>query len=198
MKMSASLDVGLKSLAVWILSLQTGSIARWDVSTIQKSANEPAQKTRISNMISTLENLLEVHQCTDAVVEKQHTKNPTMLMLEGALLVYLQMTIKGRKGNTISPKSKLRKNSRKKKMLHNERKREAAHRCKEELQSRGESSYLHFFMQSKKRDDLADCYLQLWQNKQMLHHSSTSTTEEHETNGSNGNVRTHPRRPTDR
>lgn len=165
-----SFDIGIKNLAYCQIDTETKDILDWHI--LDCSGNKNAVLAVIEQL-ETAPNLLE----SDIILlEKQPSFNPTMRMVSTAIYVYF--TIRLNYENSLntkimyySAKHKLKicnsteildgktkvnpKQNRKKNYYLN--KKAAVEETRILIYSTG---YLKFFEKSKKKDDLADCYLQ--------------------------------------
>jgi hypothetical protein len=156
--MLLSIDVGIKNFGFCVID-DSFKILRWEVGTIASF--------KFVDIISFLENLNLINECTQVIVEKQPNKNPKMRIIETILLTYF--TIKGVMNDdstiklvrTYSAKYKLGYSM--KKTTYIERKKLGVHMCAQYLEQNKDTVDLHLqdtFRTSKKKDDLADSLLQ--------------------------------------
>uniref|UniRef100_A0A6C0KBB8 Mitochondrial resolvase Ydc2 catalytic domain-containing protein n=1 Tax=viral metagenome TaxID=1070528 RepID=A0A6C0KBB8_9ZZZZ len=155
-----SIDVGKKNLALCLLD-ESAEITYWNVLEIGG----------IKNMVEVLDTELQGVEANHVVIEKQPSFNPQMRCLSIALETYF--TIRGKVDSShtasvsfYSAKYKLQlcddyselanvpKNKK-----YREHKKMAIRQTQRELEKRG-SVLLEFFNSHKKKDDLADSYLQ--------------------------------------
>ena len=181
-----SFDVGIKNLAYCQLDSITADILDWNVidCSVSKSGNV------IVKLIEELENILNLLESDTILIEKQPSFNPQMRIISTAIYVYftLRLNYEQAKKTKIlyySAKNKLKlcynteslqnknkqisdgslrgKKGKRKSYYYN--KKAAIEQTKSFIENKINSNqlynqYLKFFNNSKKKDDLADCYLQ--------------------------------------
>ncbi len=152
-----SFDVGIKNLAYCMIDSEDNSILDWDV--LDCTSTNPTLKI--------LEEFDQLPQLLDAdvvLIEKQPSFNPKMRIISNTLYVYFTLRVKHEASRNIkieyySAKHKLRccditevfktkskyRQNKKLGIIH------TTHLIK---------THQDFFEKSKKKDDLADCYLQ--------------------------------------
>lgn len=178
-----SFDVGIKNLAYCIFDSNQSKILNWDIidlnvenftakvpsgnSSIAKSAND----IHIT-LIKQLDNLPFLLNVDYVVIEKQPSFNPKMRIIGGCLQSYFY--IRGVVDNPtitsiefFSPKHKLKcyigpplKLESKVKSKYAQTKKMGVLIAEIKLQEFNETTFKNLFTSSKKKDDLADCYLQ--------------------------------------
>lgn len=157
-----SFDVGIKNLAYCLLDNDEGNvnIKSWDCVQIP---------TDIKQIIEYLNNLYEekleliLSDIDVVLIEKQPNRNPRMKMIETILTTYFLMK-KSKKVISYSAKYKLGKtigNQMKGKSNYRERKLISVSKCKLFLKNQKMNKELEIINQSKKKDDLSDCFLQI-------------------------------------
>lgn len=156
-----SFDVGMKNLAYCVI--ESEKIIAWDIITVPTSYNE----TLCINLVKELDEIPSMLDVDQVVIEKQPAKNNKMRIMEHLLTSYF--VIKGindkeksmRKVKVYSAKFKLGTSTVRGKQNYSARKKLAVTRCAEFLsRSTQEEYYISKFNNSKKKDDLADCFLQ--------------------------------------
>lgn len=156
-----SFDVGMKNLAYCIIDNE--QIAEWDIISVPSSYNEQL----CVNLVKELDKYPSMLDCDQVVIEKQPAKNNKMRIMEHLLTSYF--VIKGindkekpmKKVKVYSAKFKLGSATVKGKQNYSARKKLAVTRCAEFLkQSTQQEQFVTKFNKSKKKDDLADCFLQ--------------------------------------
>ncbi len=180
-----SFDVGIKNLAYCIFDTHTSKIVHWDIidlngqgftgkvpsgnNTIAKAAND----IHIT-LIKKLDNHPFMLETDYIVIEKQPSFNPKMRIIGGCLQSYFYIRgIIDRVTNPIkgieffSPKHKLKCYTGPELVLESKTKSKYAQTkkmgvmiAKEKLEEYSETTFKEQFEKSKKKDDLADCYLQ--------------------------------------
>ena len=156
-----SFDVGMKNLAYCIVDGE--KIIEWDIITVLSSYNE----TLCINLVKELDKYPSMLDANQVVIEKQPAKNNKMRIMEHLLTSYF--VIKGindkdkpmKKVKVYSAKFKLGTSTVRGKQNYSARKKLAVTRCAEFLKrSTQEEIFVNKFNKSKKKDDLADCFLQ--------------------------------------
>ena len=146
--MLLSIDVGQKNLGVCLLE-NNGNISRWCVHEL----NKDTLSTSIINVLDLYKD--EVNQC---IIEKQPSKNIKMRVIEG--MIHMYFTLKQISVISYSAKHKLKDISMnlKGKSNYRERKKQAIKITFNLLKD--SNLWESYFKNHKKKDDLADCYLQ--------------------------------------
>ena len=156
-----SFDVGMKNLAYCIHDDDT--IKHWDIITIPNGYNE----TMCINVVKELDKYPHMLDVEQVVIEKQPAKNNKMRIMEHLLTSYY--VIKGinsetssiKKVKVYSAKFKLGSSTFKGIRNYSARKKLAITRCQEFLnRSEQKEEFVQKFKNSKKKDDLADSFLQ--------------------------------------
>jgi hypothetical protein len=155
--MLLSFDVGIKNLAYCLLDYD-GHILDWNV--IDCTSTNPILK-----LIEELDSLPELLECTTVLIEKQPSFNPKMRIIGGCLYTYFTLRVEYELSKKLkiifySAKHKL-KNPHvaaiKASTKYQRNKKLAVEETKYLL---NDTKWLDYFMSNKKKDDLADCYLQ--------------------------------------
>jgi hypothetical protein len=165
-----SFDVGIINLAYCIFNSQTCKIVEWEVITLQESSNY--SKLYI-NLIKALDSRPFLLNVDTVIIEKQPSFNPKMRIIGGCLQTYF--FIRGVVDRTespinsvdfFSPKHKLKCYSGPElkvtgKSKYSQTKKMGVLIARSKLDEYSDSeNFKSIFEQSKKKDDLADCYLQ--------------------------------------
>jgi len=157
----ASFDVGIKNLAFCITEEE--KICLWEIKDITPERGEDTC-TSIVKLLDSIPELLDVDVI---VIEKQPSRNNKMRIVEALLYSYFiikgvsQTEIRVRKAVVYSAKHKLGKTSFKGKSCYRERKKLAVARCSKFIsETEQEPDFIAQFQESKKKDDLSDCFLQ--------------------------------------
>lgn len=148
-----SFDVGIKNLAyVHVLINESIQIQRWEVNQI------PTEIHKIIDYLDT--NFTNLNQIDHIVIEKQPGRNSRMKVIETILLTYFIVknvpTVV-----SFNAKYKLGSHGKNIKGKHNyqTRKKLSIKHC-EHILNHFEMKEIHTIKSSKKKDDLADCFLQ--------------------------------------
>jgi len=154
-----SIDVGIKNLAICILESDC-SIEYWDV----------LNTTGLEDMIRRLDTEVPWYGATSVVIEKQPSFNPKMRSIASGLMTYFLVRGKldsDQVDNLVeySPKAKLLlcrdysiALSLKGSKRYRAHKKMAVEECR--IRVSHDENLLNFYNQHKKKDDLADSYLQ--------------------------------------
>lgn len=146
--MLLSIDVGQKNLGICVVE-ETGNIHTWNVCDLSKDK-------LVVSLVNVLENYTD--NITECIIEKQPNRNLKMRVIEGMILMFY--TLKQIKVSSYSAKYKLKQVSNlylKGKHNYRERKKQAILITTNLLENK---PWLEFFKTHKKKDDLADSYLQ--------------------------------------
>jgi hypothetical protein len=181
-----SFDVGIINLAYCIFDTSTCKIHHWEIIELSKKGNTftaHIAKSGIAELYLTLINELDKRphllDIDVVVIEKQPSFNPKMRIIAGCLQTYFYIRgVVDRSENPInsveffSPKHKLKcytgpeldissKNGKIVKGKYAQTKKMGVLIAQEKLKEYSEiPNFVEFFEKSKKKDDLADCYLQ--------------------------------------
>ena len=180
-----SFDVGIVNLAYCILDSETNNIMYWEIIELTKKGNTftaHIASSGIAELYLTLINELDKRPLlcdVDIVlIEKQPSFNPKMRIIAGCLQTYFYIrgvvdkpTNKIRSVEFFSPKNKLKcytgpeldissKNGKIVKGKYAQTKKMGVAIAKSMLEEYSETHFISFFENSKKKDDLSDCYLQ--------------------------------------
>lgn len=181
-----SFDVGIKNLAYCQIDSLTQDILDWHIidCSVSKNANV------IVKLIEELENLPNLLESDTILIEKQPSFNPQMRIISTAIYVYFTLRLNYEQGTKTkilyySAKNKLKlcnettylqdknegksngtlrgKKGKSKSYYYN--KKAAIEQTKIFIENKSKTlalyeNYLTFFTKSKKKDDLADSYLQ--------------------------------------
>lgn len=147
--MIISFDVGMKNLAYCVYH---DSIVHWGVLDLGNSKNtENIAKSIVSQLND------DIFKDADIIlIEKQPTRNPKMRSIEAMLCMFF--TLREQKVICYSPKFKLKNCA--KINSYTDRKKMSVRLCKQYL-DKTTNKFLETFQSSKKKDDLADCLLQV-------------------------------------
>lgn len=158
-----SFDVGIKNLAYCIFDSQSQKIQNWNIIDITAKKNDNA----CAHMVNLLDNYPELLDNDIVLIEKQPSRNNKMRIIEGLLNAYF--VIKGitNKESAISKvivysaKHKLGKDTFRGKSNYTQRKKLGVFRTEAFLKEYPQTDEFHdMFLNSKKKDDLADSLLQ--------------------------------------
>jgi hypothetical protein len=149
-----SFDVGTKNLAYCKLNKEDHAIREWNVCAV------PYGGTNIPKLVQFLKETFDTADLTTVLVEKQPARNPKMRVIENVLLTFFA-TVGVPTVVSYSAKHKLGNTGRtmRGKANYTMRKKMSVLMIKTYLK-KVDSSYVEYFLKSKKQDDLADCLLQ--------------------------------------
>jgi len=166
-----SFDVGIVNLAYCIYDSSINKILHWEVISLENTKDHSVLHL---NLIKSLDSRTHLIENTEVVlIEKQPSFNPKMRIIAGCLQTYFfirgmidsnNSTIKSVK--FFSPKNKLKCHSGEDiivsgKSKYLQTKKAGIMITKQKLEEYSESEeIIRIFENSKKKDDLADCYLQ--------------------------------------
>jgi hypothetical protein len=165
-----SFDVGIVNLAYCIFDTSLKKILDWEVITLGSTVN---YNSLYINLITQLDARNFMLNVDTVIIEKQPSFNPKMRIISGCLQTYF--IIRGMVDTTViksvdffSPKHKLKCYTgnqlvidSKAKSKYSQTKKMGILICREKLHEFNETDeHKKQFEQSKKKDDLADCYLQ--------------------------------------
>jgi len=152
-----SFDIGIKNLAYCILDTESNDILDWNILDCT-GTNETL------SVIKTLDEYPHLLEADIVLLEKQPSFNPKMRNISTALYVYFTLRIQHEKNSNCKiifypAKYKLKcceiKIEHKTKSKYRQNKNLGIVHTRELL-----NSHIDFFEKNKKKDDLADCYLQ--------------------------------------
>jgi hypothetical protein len=155
--MILSFDVGIKNLAYCLIDYEK-NILDWNVINCESNNN-------ILTLIEELDNRPNLLEATTILIEKQPSFNPKMRIISACIYTYFTLRIQ----HELSKKLKMMFYSAKHKLKnphvenitastkYQKNKKLAIAETKYLLNN---SEWLIFFDKNKKKDDLADCYLQ--------------------------------------
>jgi flavodoxin len=164
------IDCGFKNLAYCLYDTDTKMIEIWEVIDISNYL-ESNKCTYIPEIcIQYLDQHKELLNCTKVIIEKQPPRNAKMRVMEAALFSYFY--IRGKlEENTISTIENVETYSAKHKLSgilgisgkksYGARKKLAINKVIDVLKNQTDDTWLKYFCEHKKRDDLADSYLML-------------------------------------
>jgi hypothetical protein len=179
-----SFDVGIVNLAYCIIETEPVKILNWEIIELGKKGNSftaHITTSGISELYITLINKLDERPFllnVDVVlIEKQPSFNPKMRIIAGCLQTYFYIrgvvdaVDKIKSVEFFSPKNKLKcydgpeldissKNGKIVKGKYAQTKKMGIAIARSKLEEYSETDKLTFFENSKKKDDLSDCYLQ--------------------------------------
>ena len=180
-----SFDVGIRNLAYCQIDTETLDILDWNVI----DCTNPKQDTILS-LIESLEEVNNLLHSDIILIEKQPSFNPQMRVISTAIYVYFIMRIAYEKVNKLkimyySAKNKLKlcsntlafqeinemtengelRGKKGKRKCYTFNKKAAIEQTLVLLENKKKKNsiyqnYINYFEKSKKKDDLADCYLQ--------------------------------------
>ena len=158
-----SFDVGIKNLAYCIYDSKSQKILNWNILDITANKNDNA----CAHMVNLLDKCTDLLDCDLVLIEKQPSRNNKMRIIEGLLNAYF--VIKGitdkesgiTKVIVYSAKHKLGKDTFRGKSNYTQRKKLGVFRTEAFLKQYSQTDEFHsMFVNSKKKDDLADSLLQ--------------------------------------
>jgi len=179
-----SFDVGIKNLAYCQIDSITKDILDWNI--IDCSIEKKDNQCQILKLISELDSIPNLLESDIILIEKQPSFNPIMRIISTAIYVYFAIRIchelnsesfKKIKILYYSAKHKLKLCTETESYQKNEQYKNGNKRVVKKDRSKNyynnkkaaiehtnvlltNNSFLTFFSKSKKKDDLADCYLQ--------------------------------------
>ena len=158
-----SFDVGIKNLAYCIYDSSLNDILFWNIIDITSSRIDNA----CAHMVNLLDTYSELLDNDIVLIEKQPSKNNKMRIIEGLLNAYFVIKGLTNKDSTISKvlvysaKHKLGKDTFRGKSNYSQRKKLGIFRTEAFLRQYKQTEDIHhLFLNSKKKDDLADSLLQ--------------------------------------
>jgi len=179
-----SFDVGIKNLAYCQIDSITKDILDWNI--IDCSINKKDNQCQIIKLISELDSIPNLLESEIILIEKQPSFNPIMRIISNAIYVYFILRIsyelntdnyKKIKILYYSAKNKLKLCTETDSYKKNEQYKNSNNRVVKKDRAKNyynnkkaaiehtnilltNDDFLTFFNKSKKKDDLADCYLQ--------------------------------------
>ena len=168
-----SFDVGIINLAYCIFDTACSKITHWEVITLTSETNYNKLYINLITQLDQRKHLIDDIEIV--LIEKQPSFNPKMRIIAGCLQTYfiIRGIVDSHHPNIIksveffSPKHKLKCYSgpelvieSKCKSKYSKTKKMGVLICREKLHEYHETEMVTLFEQSKKKDDLADCYLQ--------------------------------------
>ena len=158
--MILSFDIGLKNMAYSIITTNTEhmqlEIIEWSLVTLESTNIY----SLADSIIETCHRLFSGRMFTDILIENQPCmKAPTMKSIQMIIFTYMRIHFKDANIYMCSAANKLKvsKNKVLGKLTYTEKKKRAIELTKEYIQG---TPFEPFFLSCKKRDDLADAYLQ--------------------------------------
>lgn len=147
-----SIDVGIVNLGICQYE-KGGVIKKWDVITLCKTNVVKSLRKELNEFIGEDKSIEKV------IIEKQPSRNVKMRTIEGMIEMYFEM--RDMKTIKYSAKYKLKNQSMNMKGKHNyrERKRLSIEVVKK-IVEKGDAQWKKKYLESKKKDDLADALLQ--------------------------------------
>ena len=154
-----SFDVGVKNLAYCLLDSESKDILDWNII-------DCTSTNLVLKMIKELDSLIHLLDSQLILIEKQPSFNPKMRIISTAIYVYFTLRINHEQNKNIkiiyySAKHKLKlcevKLDKPCKTKYANNKKIAIAQTKIMLKN---NIFLDYFLSHKKKDDLADCYLQ--------------------------------------
>ena len=179
MKRFLSFDLGYKNLAFCVVDHtdETFLLRHWRVDDIVEGhtkAKKPTIEILVKCLVAHLENIEPlVEGVTDVLIEIQpvgfhRRSNTPMKVLSHVIQGYYCSRGKGLNVAFVSPKQKLKlpgcpdTKALKTKERYAAHKKFAVEKCRELLTAGGQEDMIALFAGSKKKDDLADCFLQAY------------------------------------
>ena len=164
------IDCGVKNLAYCVYNSETKTIEKWEVADI--SPEKTTQSSYIPDIcIQYLEKNKDLLECDKVIIEKQQPRNGKMRVLEAVLYCYF--TLQGKKNESVVMSSVETYSAKHKlggmlglsgKKSYGARKKAAITKVKDLLSPanmNNDDTWLRYFCEHKKRDDLADSYLMI-------------------------------------
>jgi hypothetical protein len=155
--MLLSIDVGIRNLAMCLVDETDKRIVEWDVSGVP-----PEHKDGLFiSMRDHLDNRPWILDANTILIEKQPGQNKKMKSVENFLHAYFIIKLKESETIIYDARHKVPDVVGTGKTLYRKRKQTAIKRCEETITNDGiNTQWLELFKKSKKKDDLADTYLQ--------------------------------------
>lgn len=155
--MILSFDVGIKNLAYCILDKEN-NILDWNILNCESN-------NHILTLIKELDNNPQLLEVDTILIEKQPSFNPKMRIVSGCIYTYFTLRIEHEQNRKLkilfySAKHKLKNphvSDIKASTKYQRNKKLAIEETKYLLEN---SEWINFFLKNKKKDDLADSYLQ--------------------------------------
>jgi hypothetical protein len=154
--MLLSIDVGIRNLAMCLINEEDKKIIEWDVSGVP-----PEHKDGLFvSLRDHLDKKPWILNAKTILIEKQPGKNKTMKSVENFLHSYFIIKLKESETIIYDARHKVPDVVGSGKALYRLRKQTAITRCEELITNGINVNWLDMFKKSKKKDDLADTYLQ--------------------------------------
>ena len=154
--MLLSIDVGIRNLAMCLINEEDKKIIEWDVSGVP-----PEHKDGLFvSLRDHLDKKPWILNAKTILIEKQPGKNKTMKSVENFLHSYFIIKLKESETIIYDARHKVPDVVGSGKALYRQRKQTAITRCEEMITNGININWLDMFKKSKKKDDLADTYLQ--------------------------------------
>ena len=154
--MLLSIDVGIRNLAMCLINEEDKKIIEWDVSGVP-----PKHKDGLFvSLRDHLDKKPWILNAKTILIEKQPGKNKTMKSVENFLHSYFIIKLKESETIIYDARHKVPDVVGSGKALYRKRKQTAITRCEEMITNGINVNWLDMFKKSKKKDDLADTYLQ--------------------------------------
>ena len=154
--MLLSIDVGIRNLAMCLINEEDKKIIEWDVSGVP-----PEHKDGLFvSLRDHLDKKPWILNAKTILIEKQPGKNKTMKSVENFLHSYFIIKLKESETIIYDARHKVPDVVGSGKALYRQRKQTAITRCEEYITTGINVNWLDMFKKSKKKDDLADTYLQ--------------------------------------
>jgi hypothetical protein len=155
--MILSFDVGIKNLAYCLIDNER-NILDWHI--IDCTSSNP-----ILTLIKQLDTLPHLLESTTVLIEKQPSFNPKMRIIGGCLYTYFTLRIQhelNKKVNILfySAKNKLKNTNITNIIAKNKYQRNKKLAIEETKYLLNDTEWISFFLSHKKKDDLADSFLQ--------------------------------------
>jgi hypothetical protein len=154
--MLLSIDVGIKNLALCLIDEKTQVIEEWDVSGVP-----PEHKDGLYTCFRRhLDSKPWVLTPKTILIEKQPGMNKKMKSVENFIHAYFVIKLPESETIIYDARHKVPDVAGRGKALYKQRKQTAINRCAEMLENGVNAKWNPLFKKSKKKDDLADTYLQ--------------------------------------
>lgn len=155
--MILSFDVGIKNLAYCVIDKQN-NILDWNIINCQSNNN-------ILTLIEELDSLPQLLEVDTILIEKQPSFNPKMRIISSCIYTYFTIRIQHEKQKVLkmlfySAKHKLKNCNITNITATTKYQRNKKLAIEETKFLLKDTEWLDFFLKNKKKDDLADCYLQ--------------------------------------
>jgi len=154
--MLLSIDVGIRNLAMCLINEEDKKIIEWDVSGVPPEHRDGL----FVSLRDHLDKKPWILNAKTILIEKQPSKNKTMKSVENFLHSYFIIKLKESETIIYDARHKVPDVVGSGKALYRQRKQTAITRCEEMITNGINVNWLDMFKKSKKKDDLADTYLQ--------------------------------------